>query len=140
MRCARSGRQCRAAAVQQDVAERALVGEPQLGTGIGEGEPDPDMWRYGLPRVAEQQLAAHPQMGQQGILGGRSGRVGRERQPQVLATAEGGGDHLAAGSRLEIGPAGQMPPDGARVAHLDRADRPAHDMPLQPPADNFDLR
>jgi len=32
-----------------------------------------------------------------------------------------------------------VPPDGARVEHLGRADRPAHDVPLQPPADNLDL-
>jgi len=32
-----------------------------------------------------------------------------------------------------------VPADGARVQHLGRADGPPHDMPLQAPADNFNL-
>src|SRR6185437_9840443 len=69
----RDGRgQRRPAAVEEHVAERALVGEPQFRARVGEREPDPDVWGHRLPRLAEQQLAAHPEVRQQRILGYRA--------------------------------------------------------------------
>ena len=54
------------------MAERALVGEAQVGTAVGEREPDPDVRGQGPVRLADQQLAAHAEVGQQRVLARRT--------------------------------------------------------------------
>ena len=96
------------------------------------------MGRQRPARLAEQQLAAHPQMGKERVLGYRSAGRG-DRQPQILAAAAGRGNHKPAGRGLEVGGSRGVPADGARMQHLDRADGPAHHVPFQAAADDLNL-
>ncbi len=95
----------------------------------------------GPARIAQQQLAAHAEVGEQGVLGHRrrARRPYRHGQPQVLAAAARAGDGEPAGGGGEVVGAGRVPPDRARVQHLGRADGAADDMPFQAPADDLDL-
>jgi hypothetical protein len=49
------------------VPEGALIGEAQVGAAVGEREAGADVRREGAVRVADQQLAAHPQVREQGF-------------------------------------------------------------------------
>ena len=66
--------------------ERALVHEAQIGAAVGEREPGPDVRGERPVRLADHELAAHAEVGDQG--------VGIDGQPQVLAApadiADGG--------------------------------------------------
>jgi len=123
--------QFRPAAGPDQVAERPLVGETQVRTLVGEGEPDPDVPGHGTFRIADYQLTAHPQVGEQGILG--------DRQPQVLAPASCAGEGPAAQYRLEVGRPGQMAPHRPGVQHLDGVDGAPHHVLVEAAADGFDL-
>ena len=113
------------------VPERPLVGEAQVGTGVGEGEPDPHVRGQRPVRLADQQLPAHAQVREQGVLA--------HRQPQVLAPAPGA-IQAAPGQRgLEVGRPGQVPAHGARVQHADGVDGPAGDVVFQAAADGLDF-
>ena len=82
--CAMAGGQDRAAERERQVTERPLVGEAQVRTAVGEGEPDPDVRATAAGRVPDQQLAAHAQVGEQ--------RVVADGQPQVLPAPPRAGD------------------------------------------------
>ena len=123
------------------MAERPLVGEPQIGPGVGEGETDPDVGRNGPARITQQQLPAHAEVGEQGVLGHRR-RVRRpfhHGQPQVLAAAARAGDGEPARGGGEVVGAGRVPPHRAGVQHLGRADGAADNVQFQALADDLDL-
>ena len=48
-------------------AERPLIDETQLGTAVGESEADPQVRLVRAHRLHDQQLSAHPEMGDQRI-------------------------------------------------------------------------
>ena len=77
--CAITGGSTAPPGAEEQVAERPLIGEAQVRAAVAEGEPDPDVRRQRLGPVADQQLAAHAQVGEQRVVAGR--------QPQVLAAA-----------------------------------------------------
>jgi hypothetical protein len=134
-------RQGRAARHEREMAERPLIGEPQVGPGVGEGETDPDVRRNGPARITQQQLAAHAEVGEQGILGHRrrARRRLRHGQPQVLAAAARPGDGEPARGGGEVAGAGLVPPHRAGVQHLGRTDGAPDNVPFQAPADDLDL-
>ena len=113
------------------VAERPLVGEAQVGTVVVEGEQDPHVRGQRPVRLADEQLAAHAQVREQGVLA--------RRQPQVLAPAPGAVQAAPGQRGLEVGRAGQMAAHRARVQDLDGLDGPADDVVLQATADGLDL-
>ena len=117
---------------EQQVAERALVDEAQLGPAVGEGEPDPQVRRQRPVRLADQQLAAHAQVGRAARRRRRGSHryLPRRRAPATARPASAGG---------EVGGAGQVPADRARVQHLDGRDGAAGHPALQAAADGLDL-
>jgi hypothetical protein len=124
--------------LDRQAAERALVDEPQLATAVGEAEPRPQVRLVGLRRLLHQQLAAHAEVGDEGLAG--RGAVGLgQRQPQVLPPAAGGGQRAAGDRGGEVLDALEVPPDGSRVVHLDRGDGAAGHPALQSAPDHLDL-
>jgi hypothetical protein len=69
----------------------------------------------------------------------REQRVLANRQPQVLAPSPGSIDRPAGQAGHEVGRAGLVPANRARVQDLDRLDTPSHDELLEPAPDYLDL-
>ena len=67
--------------------------------------------RRGAPRLLDEQLAAHAEVGEQGV-------AVVERQPEVLAAAPGGLEPAAGERRGEAGRAAEVAADRARVEDL----------------------
>ena len=70
------------------------------------------MGRQGLVGLDDEQLPAHPQVGEQGVLA--------HRQPQVLAPPPGAVEAAPGQGGFEFGRAGQLPAHGARMQDADR--------------------
>jgi hypothetical protein len=118
--------------VHQQPAERALVDEPQLGTVIAEAEPHAQVLLVRGADRLDQQLAAHPQVGEQ-----RETLV--EFGPQVLA-APPGRDHRAPGQPAgEVGGTRQVPADRAGMVHLYGRERAADHVCFETEPDDLDL-
>jgi hypothetical protein len=137
------------------VAERALVGEAQVWAAVGEREAGTDVRRQGTVRVADQELAAHPQVREQRfaafhgfvsetIVGGYGGspprRTTAKGEPEVLAASFGAQERAVGHGGGEPVRAGGVTAHRARVKHLGCRDRAPHDMVLKPGADSLNLR
>ena len=118
---------------ERQAAEGPLVDEPQLRAAVRERQPDPQVGLVLLPVLADQQLAAHAEVGKDGVL------TPVEGQPQVLAAAVRRGQGAAGEPGREVGATGHVPANGARVEDLDGGHRAPRDPPLEPPADDLDL-
>jgi hypothetical protein len=114
------------------VAEGALVGEAQVGAAVGEREAGADVRIEGTVLVADQELAAHPQVREQRL------RV-VEDEPEVLAAPFRAQEGTAGHRGGEPVRAGDVPAYRPEVEHLGRGDRTAHDMALDPGADGLNL-
>jgi hypothetical protein len=114
------------------VAEGSLVGEAQVGATVGEGEPRADVRRQRAVRVAHQQLAAHPQVGEERF-------TVVEVEPQVLAAAFGTGERAACHGGGEALGTGGIAADRTRVQHRGHIYGAAHDVQAQPGADSLNL-
>jgi hypothetical protein len=115
------------------VAERALVGEAQVRAAVGEREAGADVRREGTVRVADRELAAHPQVGEE-----RFGVV--QGEPEVLAAPFGAKERAADHRGGEPVGAGDVSAHRPRVEDLGSRDRATHDVAFNPGADGLDLR
>ena len=114
------------------MAERALVGEAQVGAAVGEREADADVRVKGTVGVADQELAAHPQVREQRL------RI-IEGEPEVLAAAFGAQERAAGHRGGEPVWPGKVAAYRPRVHDLGRGDRATDDVLLNPGADGLDL-
>jgi hypothetical protein len=145
------------------VAEGALVGEAQVWAAVGEREAGADVRVERTVGVADQELAAHPQVREQRFLRGVRGgappgdiarfrarygggfcRRGRNRaivegEPEVLAAPFGAQERAACHRGGEPVWSRKVAAHRPRVHDLGRGDRAAHDVLLNPGADGLDL-
>ncbi len=119
---------------EHDVTEGALVDEAQVRAAVLEPEADPQVLLQRRVLVHDQQLTAHPQVGQQSLFGAR------QREPQIFATALGGQHRAALEPRGELVGPRHVPPDRAWVQHLRGGDLAADDPLREATPDNFDFR
>ena len=119
--------------VERQPAERALVDEAQLAPAVGEREAGAEVGLVRRVAGLDQQLAAHPEVGDQG------GVAAVETEPEVLPAPRGRRHGAAAQPGLEIGATTLVAADGARVQHLRLGDRATRDPPLEAPTDDLDL-
>lgn len=111
--------------------ECSLINEPEVGASVVKGEPGPQVRAVRRLRVANQELPAHAQMGEQ--------RVFPDRQPQVLPAPPDGTD-LAAGQRCrEVIWTGQVPAGRTRMEDVDALEPAPADVPLQAGPDALHL-
>jgi hypothetical protein len=93
---------------------------------------DPDMRRQRAGRVADDQLAAHAEVGKQCIVS--------DRQPQVLAAAPGRGDAAPSQGGREVIRAREVPAQSAGMKRFNRLDRAANHMLVEAPPYDLDFR
>ena len=126
--------QLRTAGADAQAAEHPLVDEAELAAlgGTGQPQPHPQVPLGRRRRGLHQQLAAHPEVGQQGA-------PVVEWEPEVLAAAPGAGDPTAPEGVGEAGRTAGVVAHRTRVQHLDVGDRGAHDVTLEAGADDLDL-
>jgi hypothetical protein len=114
------------------VAEGSLVGEAEVGAAVGEGEPGPHVRRQRPVRVADQQLTAHPQVGEERL-------VVVDNEPEVLPASFRALEGTAGQGRGKAIGAGEMAAHRSRVQHLDVGDRAPDDVLVKTRADGLDL-
>jgi len=114
------------------VAEGPLVGEAEVGAAVGEGEPGPYVRRQRPVRVADQQLAAHPQVGEERL-------VVVDNEPEVFPASFRAPERTARQGRRKAIGAGEMAAHRPRVQHLDTGDRTAHDVAVKTRTYGLDL-
>lgn len=118
--------------VDGEPAECALIDEAELPAVVLESEPDSEMRLVQGGRRLDEQLPTHAEVPDDGALT-------VDRQPEVLAASARSVDlHTDQGSG-EVGGTGRVPPDRARVQHLDRGDAQAGDMLGKPSTHDLDL-
>ena len=125
------GRQLRPAGGDRQAAEHPLVHEPEL-VGAVERQPDPQVSFGEGGRRLHEQLAAHAEVGQEGV-------AVVERQPQVLAAAPGLLDAPAGQPGREVVGAGGVAPYRTGMQYVDRGDGAADHVGLEAEADDLDL-
>ena len=114
------------------VAERALVGEAEVGAAVGEREAGADVRRELAVGLADQQLAAHAEVREECL-------VIVEGEPHVLAAAFRAGERAADHRGGEPGRAGGVAADRARVKDLGGGDGAADHVAFEARADGLDL-
>jgi hypothetical protein len=114
------------------MAEGALVGEAQVWAAVGEREAGADVRVERTAGVADQELAAHPQVREQRL-------AVVEGEPEVLAAPFGAQERAACHRGGEPVWSRKVAAHRPRVHDLGRGDRAAHDVLLNPGADGLDL-
>jgi hypothetical protein len=114
------------------VAEGSLVGEAEVSAAVGEGEPGPHVRRKRPVRVADQKLAAHPQVGEERL-------IVVDNEPEVFPASFRALERTAGQGRGKAIGASEMAAHRPRVQHLDTGDRTAHDVAVKTRTDGLDL-
>ena len=113
-------------------AEHPLVDEAEPGVAVGEPEQHPGVGHQRRGDRVQPELAAHPQVGQDGVAVG-------QRQPEILAAAARLGEGPPGQRGGEVVGARQVPTDRSRVQDLHRGDPAVGDPGGQTAPDDLDL-